>query len=196
MQSATPIHRCVRSVLSRSSQRNSHHAIRRSFNAVAAVRLEASLETSSTPGQLDPALMSTPSTLEKLSEEQEVLIGSRRRRAALNYSPNIPFEQLPYQCFQEARKILQADREMKLQEIEVQRARIVRLQASETRDEVEERQKQNRLSSMRTRLERLKIFADINDPMIKKRFEDGNGEWSKGRASWSLKSVSRGTLHD
>jgi large subunit ribosomal protein L35 len=38
-----------------------------------------------------------------------------------------------------------------------------------------EANKQRRLSSMRRELERLKILADINDPMVKKRFEDGDG---------------------
>ena len=28
---------------------------------------------------------------------------------------------------------------------------------------------------MRRELERLKVLADINDPMVKKRFEDGDG---------------------
>jgi large subunit ribosomal protein L35 len=35
--------------------------------------------------------------------------------------------------------------------------------------------KQRRLESMRQYLEYLKIQADINDPLIKKRFEDGEG---------------------
>lgn len=103
-------------------------------------------------------------------------IGSRRRRAALKSSANIPFEQLPYQCFQEARKILQADREEKLSQIEVQRARIAKLQTEETNSREEELQKLNRLTSMQKRLRELKILADINDPMIKKRFEDDQGE--------------------
>ena len=38
-----------------------------------------------------------------------------------------------------------------------------------------ERQKQIRLDSMSRHLEKLKILADINDPLIKKRFEDGEG---------------------
>jgi len=102
-------------------------------------------------------------------------IGSRRRRAALQGSTNIPFEQLPYQCFQEARKILQADREEKLQQIEVERARIARLQAQDPAVSGGETEKHRRLRSMRKYLEELKILADINDPVIKKRFEDGEG---------------------
>jgi large subunit ribosomal protein L35 len=103
-------------------------------------------------------------------------IGSRRRRAALQTSANIPFEQLPYQCFQEARKILLADRGEKLKEIEVERARIERLREQDAAVSGGEKQKQTRLRSMMDRLERLKILADINDPIVKKRYEDGEGE--------------------
>ncbi len=103
-------------------------------------------------------------------------IGSRRRRAALKSSNNIPFEQLPYQCFQEARKMLQADRSEKLKKIEVTRARIERLNEQD-RSPVPggEVSKQRRLADMKEHLEGLKILADINDPLIKKRFEDGEG---------------------
>lgn len=90
-------------------------------------------------------------------------------------SSQIPFEQLPYQCFQEARKILQADREEKIHQIEVQRARIARLEAQDAAVSGGELYKKNRLDSMRRHLEELKIVADINDPLIKKRFEDGLG---------------------
>jgi len=93
----------------------------------------------------------------------------------LTQTPNIPFTQLPYQCFQEARKILQADREEKLKEIETQRARITRLELTDAEQAGDEVRKQTRLRSMRIRLEKLKIMADINDPLVKKRFEDGLG---------------------
>ncbi|KIV93460.1 hypothetical protein PV10_04672 [Exophiala mesophila] len=107
-------------------------------------------------------------------------IGSRRRRAAIANSPGVPFDQLPFQCFQEARKILIADREEKLQQIETEKARIARL------SEVDpntfpggDAYKQRRLRSMHTQLEKLKILADINDPNVKKRFEDGKGDMNK-----------------
>ncbi len=103
-------------------------------------------------------------------------IGSRRRRAAIKTSDNIPFEQLPYHCFQEARKVLQADREEKLQLIQTERLRISNLVATDASTlSGGEAQKQRRLDSMRRHLEYLKIQADINDPLIKKRFEDGEG---------------------
>ena len=103
-------------------------------------------------------------------------IGSRRRRAALKTSDNIPFEQLPYQCFQEALKVLKADREEKIKAIQTERLRISNLMALDSSMlKGGERQKQTRLDSMRKHLEYLKIQADINDPLIKKRFEDGEG---------------------
>ncbi len=103
-------------------------------------------------------------------------IGSRRRRIALRTSDNIPFEQLPYHCFQEARKVLQADREEKLQLIRTERLRISNLMAKDPSTvSGGEKTKQTRLDSMIRHLEYLKIQADINDPLIKKRFEDGDG---------------------
>lgn len=103
-------------------------------------------------------------------------IGSRRRRAAIKSSDNIPFEQLPYQCFQEALKVLRADRDEKLELIKKERLRISNLQAQDvSMIKGGEVQKETRLESMRRHLEYLKIQADINDPLIKKRFEDGEG---------------------
>lgn len=150
--------------------------MRRRFNTGAATQVEAATSPGSMESNLDPALVSTPSAETQLMSQGILPIGSRRRRVALASSAGVPFEQLPYQCFQEARKILQADRIEKLKEIEVQRARLVRLQATQTTTEVEARQKQNRVASMQRRLLKLKILADINDPLIKKRFEDGEGE--------------------
>ena len=104
-------------------------------------------------------------------------IGSRRRRAAIRDVPGIPFEQLPYQCFQEARKVLLEDRQEKVSQIGVQRARIERLKSTEVEDGDHKAidSKDTRLKNMRKNLEKLKVLADINDPMVKKRFEDGNG---------------------
>lgn len=91
-------------------------------------------------------------------------------------SDNIPFEQLPYQCFQEARKVLHADREEKLDAIRRERLRINNLTALDGSTlKGGEMQKQIRLAGMKKHLEYLKIMADINDPLIKKRFEDGLG---------------------
>jgi large subunit ribosomal protein L35 len=103
-------------------------------------------------------------------------IGSRRRRAAVKSSDNLPFEQLPYQCFQEALKVLKADREEKIEQIQTERLRISNLEAQDVANiPGGEKERQNRLFHMRRHLEWLKIQADINDPLIKKRFEDGDG---------------------
>ncbi|KAI9780295.1 MAG: hypothetical protein M1835_004526 [Candelina submexicana] len=137
---------------------------------------EVSLQSTSTGPPLDPTLVSTRAEERQLLRSGIKPIGSRRRRAALQGSANIPFEQLPYQCFQEARKILQADREEKLRQIDVQRARIARLQAQENGISGGEAEKKRQLKSMQKYLAELKILADINDPVIKKRFEDGQGD--------------------
>lgn len=102
-------------------------------------------------------------------------IGSRRRRAALQSSNNIPFEQLPYQCFQEARKVLLADRAEKLEQIEKMRQKIARVEALSPEEAGGEQSKKSRVQAMQLHLERLKIHADINDPLVKRKFEDGKG---------------------
>lgn len=103
-------------------------------------------------------------------------IGSRRKRAAIRTTDNIPFEQLPYHCFQEARKVLAEDREEKIQLIKTERLRIANLLAQDAANiKGGEPMKQRKLNNMRQHLEWLKIQADINDPLIKKKFEDGEG---------------------
>ncbi|KAI0840049.1 PEBP-like protein [Hypoxylon sp. FL0890] len=107
-------------------------------------------------------------------------IGSRRRRAAIRTSENVPFEQLPYQCFQEARKILQEDRQEKIEAIAKELAKIKRLEETPA-DQVPggERKKNLRLASLRKYVEELKILADVNDPIVKRKFEDGLGDMDK-----------------
>lgn len=102
-------------------------------------------------------------------------IGSRRRRAALQIPNSVPFEQLPYQCFQEARKIIAADREDKIKKIEQERKRIANVKAMDASQCEGEASKKGRLVRMQKYLHHLKILADSNDPTIKKRFEDGQG---------------------
>ncbi|KAK5094548.1 mitochondrial 54S ribosomal protein YmL35 [Exophiala xenobiotica] len=108
-------------------------------------------------------------------------VGSRRRRMAIAQSQGIPFDQLPFQCFQEARKVLIEDRQEKLKQIETMRARVARLQETNGNDlhKGGEPYKQKRLASMRKELEHLKILADINDPNVKRRFEDKKGDMNK-----------------
>ena len=90
-------------------------------------------------------------------------------------SAGLPFDQLPYQCFQEARSILARDRQEKLAKIEVMRKRIATVSEKATSNEREELFKQRQLGSMHDELEHLKILADSNDPNVKRRFEDGKG---------------------
>lgn len=97
---------------------------------------------------------------------------------AIAQSQGIPFDQLPFQCFQEARKVLIEDRREKLKQIETMRVRIARLQETNGNElhKGGESYKQKRLASMRKELEHLKILADINDPNVKRRFEDKKGQ--------------------
>jgi large subunit ribosomal protein L35 len=126
-------------------------------------------------------------TVEDKKQERRLLrregvqpVGSRRRRAALGRSSlqkaaEIPFEQLPYQCFQEARKILLDDRKEKIKAIEIQQTRIKNLTDQDPTVSGGAMQKEARLRSMRKYLEELVILADINDPVVKRKFEDGEG---------------------
>lgn len=150
----------------------------RLFTSSSRLSEEAVTETASFTATpiYDPETVTSPKEERKLMKTGVFPIGSRRRRAAIRTSENIPFEQLPYQCFQEARKVLQADREEKLQLIAKERLRISNLIATDPKSiNGGEKFKQVRLDSMRRHLEYLKIQADINDPLIKKRFEDGQG---------------------
>lgn len=74
--------------------------------------------------------------------------------------------------------MLSADREEKLKQIGVERARIARLKEADPDMSGGELRKQNRLKSMARTLEKLKILADINDPAVKRRFEDGLGSFT------------------
>ncbi|KAI2082572.1 mitochondrial 54S ribosomal protein YmL35 [Ophidiomyces ophidiicola] len=127
----------------------------------------------------DPFLVTSPRLERRLIRAGKFPVGSRRRRAALQNSPNISFPQLPYQCFQEARKIILEDRAEKLKQIETERGRLERLRATTPEDDAGKAQKQTRIKSMEKHLEELKILADINDPMTKRRFEDGMGDMDK-----------------
>jgi len=173
-KAARPLQRCLQQV---QTSCHSSRSIRR-FTTTCQRRNEAATaETSASPTiKYNPLTVSSPRKERALLRSGINPIGSRRRRAALKSADNLPFEQLPYQCFQEARKVLQADREEKLRAIEQERARIARLAAQDASTiQGGERQKQVRLDSMSRHLEKLKILADINDPLIKKRFEDGEG---------------------
>ncbi|CAK7220030.1 mitochondrial 54S ribosomal protein YmL35 [Sporothrix bragantina] len=153
----------------------------------------------------DPSTATLPWAEKELMRRGTPPIGSRRRRAALQMATAInraiagddtladrdggpvPFELMPYQCFQEARKVLQADREDKLRQIAAEAAKIRKLEevlSSGGGDKsVTSRggtaYLAKRLASLRKHVEHLKILADINDPLVKRRFEDGLGDMSK-----------------
>ncbi|KAL8669580.1 MAG: hypothetical protein Q9168_005835 [Polycauliona sp. 1 TL-2023] len=181
---ASPLRNCLRCSTGRESV---YVSCSRAFWTSAVVRTEASTENLSSNQDvpplgrlLDPNRVATP-RLERrlLRETQQQPIGSRRRRAALQSTSNIPFEQLPYQCFQEARHLLLADRQTKLRQIDEERRRIAKVQATPAELCGGEFVKKGRLVRMQKYLEDLKILADINDPVIKKRFEDGEGDMNR-----------------
>lgn len=128
-------------------------------------------------GTLDPEMVENKKQERRLLRREGVQpVGSRRRRAALRMSAvrkteEVPFEQLPYQCFQEARKFLQEDRQEKLKEIKIQQQRIQAVSASNA----SEQSKRDRIARMQGHLSDLIIAADINDPIVKRKFEDGQG---------------------
>ena len=133
-------------------------------------------------GPLNPNFVESKRDERRLIRREGIQpIGSRRRRAALRRSamrktPEIPFEQLPYQCFQEARKFLATDREEKLAAIRTQTLRLGNLMAQDSTISGGEEAKERRIRSMRNHINELVILADINDPMVKKTFEDGLGK--------------------
>ncbi|GES59759.1 mitochondrial large ribosomal subunit YmL35 [Aspergillus terreus] len=153
----------------------------RAFQTTALLREEAQTEAKSQPfyKSPDPALVTSPRLERRLLRQGIAPVGSRRRRAALQNSANIPFEQLPYQCFQEARKVLLADREEKLKQIAAMSEKIAKLEAVPTEQAGGEQVKKSKLRAMELHLDHLKILADANDPLVKKKFEDGQGDMSK-----------------
>lgn len=125
---------------------------------------------------LDPNITTLPWAEKKLIKKGINPIGSRRRRAAVRQTLNIPFEQLPYHCFQEARKLLAEDRAQKLEDIRktYQKLKTLETQSADTYRGGEE-YKSKKMRSLRKHLEYLKVQADMNDPAVKRKFEDGFG---------------------
>jgi large subunit ribosomal protein L35 len=67
------------------------------------------------------------------------------------------------------------DRQEKIKEIEIQQVRIKNLMAQDASVSGGLAAKEHRLRSMRKHLNDLIILADINDPVVKRKFEDGQG---------------------
>ncbi|KAH0497730.1 hypothetical protein TgHK011_005016 [Trichoderma gracile] len=131
------------------------------------------------PLDLDPNSV-LPEFEAPLIKAGKMPVGSRRRRVALRTTAAIPFEQLPYQAFQEARAVLAADRQEKVAKIREQLDKIAALEAKDAAQvKGGEKMKETKLASLRRSVEELKILADINDPLVKKRFEDGLGDMNK-----------------
>lgn len=125
---------------------------------------------------MDPNTTTLPWAEKKLLKKGINPIGSRRRRAAVRQTLNIPFEQLPYHCFQEARKLLAEDRAQKLEDIKktYQKLKTLEAQSADTYRGGEDF-KSKKMRSLRRHLEYLKVQADMNDPAVKRKFEDGFG---------------------
>ena len=167
--------------------------LQRTFTSTRLRRDEASLQSTNSSEPSPPPMPLDPNTVSTYREERLLLyhkrthpIGSRRRRAAIPSSDNVPFEQMPYQCFQEARKVLAEDRDEKLAQITQMRKRIAHWQNIPAEEQGGEAAKKGRLVAMRKYLEELKILADVNDPVIKKRFEDGMGMLRSRRLTVAL----------
>jgi large subunit ribosomal protein L35 len=59
------------------------------------------------------------------------------------------------------------------------RQRIARVKDLSTEEAGGEQSRKSRLGAMQLHLEQLKIHADINDPLVKRKFEDGQGMFDK-----------------
>lgn len=172
------LHSCLRQAGTGTGNASLGVAATRFLSSTAAASQEAAAQANPMDkwGELDPATVDNKRDERRLIRRDGIQpIGSRRRRAALRTSAQIPFEQLPYQCFQEARKVLMEDRQEKIKQIEVQKLRLANLIAQDAAVSGGEKAKAVRVKSMQDHLRELIILADINDPMVKKRFEDGQG---------------------
>jgi large subunit ribosomal protein L35 len=182
--------------ISRQTQQQQCLAIRSFSTTVGRANAAEVTETSASQGtdqqqaqpgplDLDPDTV-LPEFEAALIRAGKMPVGSQRRRMARRTTADLPFEQLPYQAFQEARKILAADREEKLVKIREEAAKIAWLEAKNP-DEMKggQARKDVRLASLKKYMEELKILADVNDPVVKKRFEDGLGKLRKCHAQCS-----------
>ncbi|TID18235.1 Phosphatidylethanolamine-binding protein PEBP [Venturia nashicola] len=186
MATVNPLAICSRCLRNSSPSFASLNASKRSFSTKPCLQEElqtpeatkSSTDPPTPTGKYyDPLLVHTRHTERRLAKKLGILpIGSRRSRAARSTTANIPFEQLPFQCFQDARQVLAADRAEKVKLIEDMRVKIANVVAKDDAACGGKDRKKIRVDSMKKELERYKILADINDPMVKKKFEDGEGD--------------------
>jgi len=136
----------------------------------------ASRSLSGTPNCRDEAAAAPPTTTADATSSTPEVVPSWTGKPANVSGKLTAFLEHPYQCFQEARRILEDDRREKLVEIVRETDKIRRLEAQDASVfRGGEKFKTKRLSSLRTHVEKLKILADINDPIVKMRFESGRG---------------------
>lgn len=153
----------------------SSSAVRASETTQEPAKSTTEAKATPTPKDLDPNTVPREFEQELISQGT-MPIGSRRRRDAIRTTGDLPFEQLPYQAFQEARKILAADREQKMANLKQTVEKIAKLEVKDAAAfKGGETMKQIRLRSLRKEAHRQTILADINDPLVKKKFEDGLG---------------------
>ncbi|CAD6506107.1 BgTH12-07037 [Blumeria graminis f. sp. triticale] len=150
------------------------------FTTTSSALNELIVDIPSKQPELDPNTVTTSRDEKRLMKSGVYPIGSRRRRAAIKTSDNIPFEHMPYHCFQEARKVLSEERDEILEKIRCEKLRIskwLKQDVSNLKGGLQRHE--TRLRAMKNYMNKLKIQADINDPLIKKRFEDGLGDMNK-----------------
>jgi large subunit ribosomal protein L35 len=123
--------------------------------------------TSTTSISIDPNTVFTAKGEKELASLGKTPIGSRRRRAALASSPGIPFEQLPYQCFQEALKIVAEERAETVKKLEHELEKIGRMQKLVDEGGPNTAKRQAKIRDMTKYVNDLTIQADIHDPRIK-----------------------------
>lgn len=156
----------------------------RPFTTGAAARAEVAATPAAAPEPTNPLDLDPNTVMPEfeahLAKEGKMPIGSRRRRVAIRTTTDVPFEHLPYQAFQEARKILAADRELKLEAMRKTERKLENMETIEA-EQVKGGQymKDQKIASLRRHIEELKILADVNDPVVKKRYEDGLGDMNK-----------------
>jgi hypothetical protein len=130
----------------------------------------------SLPRTVENVRLATKTTARRLRRRGLHQADTIRSRVAKLMTSNLPFEELPYECFQEALKVLRADREEKVAKIVETRRKIGVLEARGfAEDEKAEKMRLKRLKSLEDYVGELEILADMNDPAVKRKFEDGTG---------------------
>lgn len=84
---------------------------------------------------------------------------------------------MDFECFQEARNLLRIDRMEKLDQIRRLQDKIRQVEGEDVSAfEGSLENKQETLAKLREKRDTLVIYADANDPEVKRIFEDGQGK--------------------